>query len=69
MQELLKSNNLKDLSFHHHFTTLAAGVICAAPVMEGWYRAQVVEVSHETDEVDVRFLDYGGLCQDRGVCP
>lgn len=39
------------------------GVICAAPVMDGWYRAQVVEVTHETDEVDVRFLDYGGYAR------
>ncbi|XP_063969612.1 A-kinase anchor protein 1, mitochondrial-like [Lytechinus pictus] len=39
------------------------GVICAAPVMDGWYRAQVVEVGNETDEVDVRFLDYGGYAR------
>ncbi|XP_072163334.1 uncharacterized protein [Diadema setosum] len=42
------------------------GVICAAPVMDGWYRAQVVEVSHEADEVDVRFLDYGGYARLEG---
>lgn len=42
------------------------GVICAAPVMDGWYRAQVVEVSQETDEIDVRFLDYGGYARIEG---
>lgn len=36
------------------------GVICAAPVMDGWFRAQTVEVYDETDEVLVKFVDYGG---------
>lgn len=36
------------------------GVICAAPVMDGWFRAQTIEVYDETDEVLVKFVDYGG---------
>lgn len=44
---------------------VAVGVICAAPVasMGGWYRAQVVQVYEETDEVDIKFCDYGGYSQ------
>ncbi|XP_067137446.1 KH domain-containing protein akap-1-like isoform X2 [Centruroides vittatus] len=37
-----------------------AGVICAAPVMSGWYRAQVVYVCDGMEECDVKFVDYGG---------
>lgn len=37
-----------------------AGVICAAPVMSGWYRAQVVYVCEGMEECDVKFVDYGG---------
>lgn len=36
------------------------GVICAAPVMDGWFRAQTVEKYDENDEVLVKFVDYGG---------
>ncbi|XP_077995376.1 uncharacterized protein LOC144448906 [Glandiceps talaboti] len=36
------------------------GMICAVPLLEGWYRAQIVELIPDTDEVDVRFVDYGG---------
>ena len=43
------------------------GVICAAPVVDaGWYRAQVVESYPETDEVELRFLDYGGYMWIQG---
>ncbi|XP_014664261.1 PREDICTED: uncharacterized protein LOC106806733 isoform X2 [Priapulus caudatus] len=44
---------------------IEVGVICAVPVagMDGWYRAQVVQTQDETDEVDVRFCDYGGYCR------
>ena len=43
------------------------GVICAAPVLDtGWYRAQVVESYPETDEVELRFLDYGGYMGIQG---
>lgn len=37
-----------------------AGIICAAHVWNGWYRALVVGPSEESDECDVKFLDYGG---------
>jgi len=36
------------------------GVICAAPVLDGWFRAQTVQTFDETDEVLVKFVDYGG---------
>ncbi|VDP03787.1 unnamed protein product [Soboliphyme baturini] len=39
---------------------IKAGVICIAPLGSGWYRAQVMEVYREVDEVQVKFLDYGG---------
>ncbi|XP_046390955.1 KH domain-containing protein akap-1 [Ischnura elegans] len=53
---------------------IKAGIICAAPTMGGWYRAQIVNVeelpsvaedeSTEEGELvkwcDVRFVDYGG---------
>lgn len=37
-----------------------AGIICAAHVWGGWYRALVVGPSEDSDECDVKFLDYGG---------
>lgn len=39
---------------------IEGGVICAAPMMQGWYRAQVVTVDAETDDCVIKFLDYGG---------
>lgn len=37
------------------------GVICAAPVMDGaWWRAQVISFYKESDEVEIRYVDYGG---------
>ena len=40
--------------------SFTGGVICAAPMMQGWYRAQVVTVDAETDDCVIKFLDYGG---------
>lgn len=36
------------------------GIICAAPVLAGWYRAQTIAMFDDTDEVLVKFVDYGG---------
>ncbi|KAK5905189.1 hypothetical protein CesoFtcFv8_006676 [Champsocephalus esox] len=37
------------------------GVICAAPAVEGaWWRAQVITFDKETNEVEIRYVDYGG---------
>lgn len=36
------------------------GIICASPVMAGWYRAQTIAVYPESDEILVKFVDYGG---------
>ncbi|KAM4743090.1 A kinase (PRKA) anchor protein 1b isoform 2-T3 [Anableps anableps] len=37
------------------------GVICAAPAVDGaWWRAQVISFYKETDEVEIRYVDYGG---------
>ncbi|NWJ09594.1 AKAP1 protein, partial [Crypturellus undulatus] len=39
----------------------AVGVICAAPGLDGaWWRAQVVGYFKESDEVEIRYVDYGG---------
>lgn len=36
-------------------------VICAAPGLDGaWWRAQVVASYEESDEVEIRYVDYGG---------
>ncbi|XP_035989183.1 A kinase (PRKA) anchor protein 1b isoform X2 [Fundulus heteroclitus] len=37
------------------------GVICAAPAVDGaWWRAQVITFYKETEEVEIRYVDYGG---------
>uniref|UniRef100_A0A672HD22 Tudor domain-containing protein n=1 Tax=Salarias fasciatus TaxID=181472 RepID=A0A672HD22_SALFA len=37
------------------------GVICAAPAVEGaWWRAQVISFYSESNEVEIRYVDYGG---------
>ncbi|XP_075993758.1 A kinase (PRKA) anchor protein 1b [Genypterus blacodes] len=37
------------------------GVICAAPAVDGaWWRAQVITFYKETNEVEIRYVDYGG---------
>lgn len=42
-------------------TPVEITVICAAPGMDGaWWRAQVVASYEETDEVEIRYVDYGG---------
>ncbi|KFO80962.1 hypothetical protein N303_14603, partial [Cuculus canorus] len=39
----------------------AVGIICAAPGLDGaWLRAQVVNYFEETNEVELRYVDYGG---------
>ena len=38
----------------------AVGVICVAPALRGWYRAQIIQVYPENDECDVKFVDFGG---------
>ena len=39
----------------------AVGVICAAPAGEGaWWRAQVITFYKDTNEVEIRYVDYGG---------
>ncbi|XP_072909353.1 A kinase (PRKA) anchor protein 1b [Hemitrygon akajei] len=40
---------------------LEVGIICAAPAVDGaWWRAQVVAFFEETNEVEIRYVDYGG---------
>uniref|UniRef100_A0A1I7U922 Tudor domain-containing protein n=1 Tax=Caenorhabditis tropicalis TaxID=1561998 RepID=A0A1I7U922_9PELO len=36
------------------------GLLCAAPVNTSWFRAVTVQYFEETDEVFVKFVDYGG---------
>lgn len=40
-----------------------AGVICAAPVMNGWFRAQIIYVFENRTECEIKFVDYGGFSQ------
>ncbi|XP_020847577.1 A-kinase anchor protein 1, mitochondrial isoform X1 [Phascolarctos cinereus] len=42
-------------------TPVEVAVICAAPGVDGaWWRAQVVAYYKESDEVEIRYVDYGG---------
>ncbi|XP_062031367.1 A-kinase anchor protein 1, mitochondrial isoform X1 [Lepus europaeus] len=42
-------------------TPVEITVICAAPGLDGaWWRAQVVASYEETNEVEIRYVDYGG---------
>lgn len=49
-------------TYHCPHTFLrAVTVICAAPGVDGaWWRAQVVASYEETNEVEIRYVDYGG---------
>ncbi|CAJ0951905.1 unnamed protein product, partial [Mesorhabditis belari] len=38
----------------------STGVLCAAPVLQAWFRALTVNYFEDTDEVLIRFVDYGG---------
>lgn len=49
------------------FFFFLVGVICVAPVMDGWYRAQVTAVYDDNDECDVKFVDYGGFSRLSGT--
>ncbi|XP_075051038.1 uncharacterized protein LOC142138332 isoform X2 [Mixophyes fleayi] len=42
-------------------TPVEVGVICAAPIGDhAWWRAQVVAYHSESEEVELRYVDYGG---------
>ncbi|XP_005424437.1 A-kinase anchor protein 1, mitochondrial isoform X1 [Geospiza fortis] len=42
-------------------TPVEVGIICAAPGLDGaWLRAQVISYFEETDEVELKYVDYGG---------
>jgi len=40
--------------------SVSAGVICSAPVLNDWCRAQVVQSYPDSDEYDLKLVDYGG---------
>ncbi|KFO57139.1 hypothetical protein N302_07665, partial [Corvus brachyrhynchos] len=47
--------------FFSAFWCFAVGIICAAPGLDGaWLRAQVISYFEETDEVELKYVDYGG---------
>lgn len=46
---------------------IETGVICAAPMLNGWYRAQIMATT-ETDEVDIKYVDYGGYSRISSLC-
>ncbi|XP_051535797.1 A-kinase anchor protein 1, mitochondrial-like [Myxocyprinus asiaticus] len=40
---------------------IEVGVICAAPAVDGaWWRAQVISFYKDSNEVEIRYVDYGG---------
>ena len=39
-----------------------ANTLCVAPMFGGWFRAQVVESTDDSEQCLVRFVDYGGYC-------
>lgn len=39
---------------------IETGVICAAPMLNGWYRAQIMASHEEMGECDIKYVDYGG---------
>ncbi|KAK6637905.1 hypothetical protein RUM44_008327 [Polyplax serrata] len=39
---------------------VGSGILCAAPVHNGWYRAQITSMDAENKMCDVKFVDYGG---------
>ncbi|KAG9492364.1 hypothetical protein GDO78_000718 [Eleutherodactylus coqui] len=42
-------------------TPVEVGVICAAPAVDNaWWRAQVVAYYKDSEEVEIRYVDYGG---------
>ncbi|XP_034276637.1 A-kinase anchor protein 1, mitochondrial [Pantherophis guttatus] len=42
-------------------TPVEVGVVCAAPGVEGaWWRAQVIGYFKDANEVEIRYVDYGG---------
>ncbi|KAM9258899.1 A-kinase anchor protein 1, mitochondrial-like [Morus bassanus] len=42
-------------------TPVEVGIICAAPGLDGaWLRAQVISYFEESNEVELRYVDYGG---------
>lgn len=45
---------------------LEVGVICVAPMFRGWYRAQIVQTYPDTDECDIKFVDFGGYMSVHG---
>lgn len=47
---------------------IEVGIVCAAPVMDSWYRAQLINYYPEENEADLRFLDYGGYARTDASC-
>ncbi|XP_041349946.1 A-kinase anchor protein 1, mitochondrial-like [Gigantopelta aegis] len=42
---------------------IEVGVICACVSGGGWYRAQIMSVIEDSDECDVKYVDYGGYAR------
>lgn len=47
---------------------IESGVICAAPMLDGWYRAQIIATYDATDEADIKYVDYGGYSRISSSC-
>ena len=46
--------------------SLAVGVLCAAPMFDSWFRAQIVQAYPDRDECDIKFVDFGGYASMHG---
>ena len=60
-----QSNHFTDVTiflniFYFADFVVSAGLLCAAPVLGAWFRAVTVSYYADTDEVMLRFVDYGG---------
>lgn len=44
----------------YSLSNFAVGIICVAPTMGGWFRAQVVSADPDSEVYEVKFVDYGG---------
>lgn len=55
-----------ELNKHWCNCYIVVGVICSAPIMDGWYRAQVTAVYEGPDECDIKYVDYGGFSRVPG---
>lgn len=65
---VLLLKDTKITSVLYLFVFISVGIVCAAPVMDSWYRAQLINFYPEENEADLRFMDYGGYARTDASC-